>query len=362
MTVKKKFVLKKSGIRIYDAGGDLNKRWFIEWKNQHLKTIRSYKGINTHRSAAARYAAIDSLIAAILDEHHDPYSDSPRMIQHMNEYIQFRSSHLREKSHQTYQSRLKVFADWYQGQHIDARNASLFLDYLTADLGRSYTTRNDYRTFMKSVWKWMVKRGYYQNNPWLDTDKTKSVSIPARAFSSVQIAHLKRIMETSDPDLWLFCQMMFYTFIRPGEIRKMVVADLLFDERKILVRSEISKNGKEEFVIMPHPFVPVLQQKFLGADPTLFLFSSSGCPGHSMLGKNTMSTRHRKLLQGLNYSSQHKLYSWKHTGAKQAVMAGINVKELQLQLRHHSLDQVDQYLKSLGVQDLSNLAERFPQI
>ena len=56
------------------------------------------------------------------------------------------------------------------------------------------------------------------------------------------------------------------------------------------------------------------------------------------------------------------LYSWKHTGAVMAVKAGIHIKQLQIQLRHHSLDQVDQYLRDLGVSDLSDLARSFPGI
>ena len=47
------------------------------------------------------------------------------------------------------------------------------------------------------------------------------------------------------------------------------------------------------------------------------------------------------------------LYSWKHTGVVMAVKAGIHIKQLQIQFRHHGLDQVDQYLRDLGIQQIS---------
>lgn len=360
MAVKKKFVPKKSSIRIYDAGGDLSKRWFIEWRDNHLKPVRSYKGINSHITAAGRASAIDRLINEVTEIDLD--SDYPTLIRHIREYIRQKEKHLREKSHQTYLSRLNIFADWYDGRYMDHKSAESFLDFISAELGNSKTTRNDYRTWLKSVWKWMVKREYYSSNPWDDTEKVKTTTQPARAFSVAQIAHLRTIMTRHQPDLWLFCKFIYYTLIRPGEIRHMVVGDLLFDENKILVRSEVSKNGKEEMVVMPRAFVKDLESTYLGADPTLYLFTADGCPGENIIGKNTMSTRHRTLLKSLGYSSQHKLYSWKHTGAKQAVKAGVGLKELQLQLRHHSLDQVDQYLRSLGVDDMKNLSEKYPGI
>lgn len=45
-----------------------------------------------------------------------------------------------------------------------------------------------------------------------------------------------------------------------------------------------------------------------------------------------------------------------------AVKHGIHVKDLQLQLRHHSLDMVNEYLKNLGVMDSESLLNRFPGI
>jgi len=45
-----------------------------------------------------------------------------------------------------------------------------------------------------------------------------------------------------------------------------------------------------------------------------------------------------------------------------AIKAGIGVKQLQIQLRHHSLDETDKYLRQMGVRDVGNLRSDFPGI
>ncbi len=43
------------------------------------------------------------------------------------------------------------------------------------------------------------------------------------------------------------------------------------------------------------------------------------------------------------------MYSWKHTGNCNAYRAGADIKALQQQNRHHSLEMTDVYLRSMGL-------------
>lgn len=87
-------------------------------------------------------------------------------------------------------------------------------------------------------------------------------------------------------------------------------------------------------------------------------------PGQTLfpVAENNMYNRHKRILRALGFGKGYCLYSWKHTGAIQAVKNGVGVKELQIQLRHHSLDQVNEYLRQMGVWDLKNLQANFPAI
>ena len=62
-----------------------------------------------------------------------------------------------------------------------------------------------------------------------------------------------------------------------------------------------------------------------------------------------MGNRFRRLITELHLGKDYTLYSWKHSGVVAAYNAGIDIKTIQNQCRHHSLEQTDIYLKSLGL-------------
>jgi integrase len=197
----------------------------------------------------------------------------------------------------------------------------------------------------------------------------KGKSKPLQYFQDHQVRRIRDYLLTCDPELWLFCQFVYFCFIRPrSELRFLKVGDIYFEERKILIRSEFyeqepgeclppgAKNHQSQFVTIPDAFYPYIEhlQYF---SPNSYVFPGVG---GGPMGKNTMGNRFRQALDKLGFGKNFQMYSFKHTGAAKAVKAGIGLKELQLQLRHHSLDQVNEYLRGLGVMDFENLRENFP--
>ncbi|MCX6270509.1 MAG: hypothetical protein NTU44_04675 [Bacteroidetes bacterium] len=60
----------------------------------------------------------------------------------------------------------------------------------------------------------------------------------------------------------------------------------------------------------------------------------------------------------MGLTQDYKFYSLKHTGAVKAIKY-IPVKDLQMQLRHHSLDQVDAYLRQMKAVESEELRTPF---
>jgi len=83
-------------------------------------------------------------------------------------------------------------------------------------------------------------------------------------------------------------------------------------------------------------------------------YHSHGRDKDKPVSKNVMGSRYRKLTKDLKLNKDYTLYSWKHSGVVAAYKAGIDIKTIQSQCRHHSLEQTDIYLKSLGLNE--NLA------
>ena len=131
-----------------------------------------------------------------------------------------------------------------------------------------------------------------------------------------------------------------------------------------MVRKEIAKNKHDQYVQIPNAFLETLRaMDFESQAPNDYIFSGDGFFGNKMIAQNKMSLHHQNILKTLKFDTKrHKLYSWKHTGAVAVVKAGIHIKELQNQLRHASLDQVNAYLRDLGLADMEGIKNNYPTI
>ncbi|MDW3645516.1 MAG: site-specific integrase [Bacteroidia bacterium] len=356
MTTNKK-IYSPDELKVYDAGGDISKRWFIHYQELG-KRKKVYGDINRFKNAEDRYAAIQILKSKLLH----PNAKRTAVASLLYEYLEHKKSTLRRKTWMDYSSKFKTFEEFYKGGVFTPLHAEEFSDFLLEVKSLHTTTHNDYIRLMRGAFSWLVKRGKFKINPFKNTDYKKSVSTPALYFQPYQIEELREAILEKDPGLWLFVQFVYYCFVRPGELRFMKASDILWEDRLLLMRPEVSKNKKQQYVRIPDAFYPKLYKAFHGCKSGNYLFGKDGLPGPGHLSYNTMGNRHRKILRSLKYPKGYMLYSWKHTGAVMAVKAGIHIKQLQIQLRHHSLDQVDQYLRDLGVSDLSDLARSFPGI
>ena len=142
----------------------------------------------------------------------------------------------------------------------------------------------------------------------------------------------------------------------------MKISDFDFEKGEITIRGDISKNNKTENVVIPQNFMTILiENKIHLADQNHFVFSTCGMPGIKEVSRDYFSKKHTETTKELKISNSYSLYSWKHTGNKNAINAGISVKKLQLQNRHSDLRTTSIYLQSLTTEDMKDVKEKFPE-
>ncbi|MCI4667438.1 MAG: tyrosine-type recombinase/integrase [Bacteroidia bacterium] len=357
---KKIFVL--TPVKIYSGGKnqDLSKQWFVYFTDSLGKRRRVYGNLSQYQTVPERLAAARLLKREV--EENLEFLGLPVLIQFLHKFLEYKKKTVRKRTYESYLSKSRVFIDYYDGGDFERVQAELFLDYLIYEKGLSTGTRNDFRVFLSMFFGHLVERQQWPSNPFEFTKKLKESRQPARYFRPNQVKHLMRVFREERPTLTLFVEMMFYTFIRPAELRKLRISAIDWEEKRIWIDGSFSKNKKTQAVKIPIALENSLEI-FQELPLNWYLFGRvGGTPGPDPVGINYFTKQHLQILRKLGYPPEYKLYSWKHTGAAMAIKAGINIKELQLQLRHHSLDQVDQYLRQLGVQDLENLANLFPKI
>ncbi len=351
MIEEKKILLCIEDFKVNNAGGDLTKQWFVYY-NVEGKRYKKYGKINSFHTKAARMRAAKELILVLVDIPVTIKIKKDKLFEELYEYLEDNKGFWRKKTYQSVKSKLDVLFEKVNGKLTQVR-IQKFFKWLSVN--RSMTTYNHYHQILKFLLKGINKTQLLDG-----IRRVKAHKIPALYFQKHQVNRLKKYISEHDPQLWLFIKFIFYTFIRPGEIRQLRVNDVLFEEAKIIVRANVSKNKKQQYVAIPNHFINDLEHlKYLS--PNDYIFKSKR-DFSKPIGINTMSSRHRKILNKLGFGIEYKLYSWKHTGAVFFIQNGGRVKELQIQLRHHSLDQVDAYLRQMGITDLDDLRINFPEI
>jgi integrase len=244
--------------------------------------------------------------------------------------------------------------------NFDKLRAVYFDDYLLVECGYTAKTVNGQIAYMKSLFQVLIEREIILNNPFKNIKKHKeSQSRKNLAFNVGQITRIKKIIEEKDPQLWLFIQFIYYCFLRPNEIRQLEHKYVHLDDKKIFIPSQISKNGKDGYVSIPDNFYNLLRESeyFKGEQQYIFQARGRGEP----ISKNVMCRRFHELIKDLNLGEDYTLYSWKHSGVVAAYNAGVDIKTIQSQCRHQSLEQTDIYLKSLGL-GVSHAMNKIPHL
>ena len=391
--------------QINNRGGDMDKTWYVYYSYRHPKTgkmkrFKESKGINHHATKKARTAACKKIVQTYtrkLNEGWNPFTDGDRLyadnisytqqpgkpyestsekfehtIEHyLSETLENHKVNIRPATFQAYQTHARKFVDWLEKNNLDQQRISLFT---TADAQKFLNemrlpngkmvhikTRWAYRNNLKRLFNLLLKQSnVITENPFSNTELPPAETTQAkRAFRPMEIEKIKKYcLKHKQEEIWAVIQFIYYTFIRPGELRNIKVNDIDLDRGVITVRADISKNKKKQDVTIPKAFISFLTEYIQDRYPKHFVFGLNG----RRRGEEFFRLRMKAILDELGFESDVSLYSWKHTGVIAFYNRTKNIKAVQQQLRHHSLDQVNAYLHSLGLNINEEARDNFPTL
>lgn len=334
----------------------MEKRWFIEYyrplHNGHsTERVRVYGKLNYKRTFEERMAEALRLMAEIRTE-------KKNIIQAALD----NKTGIRKHTRQTFQNHLNNFFRWWTKDPVllTEADAEKYLGYLYSE-GYAKKTVHANRGTLYMLYKACKKKKEVAENPFEEVKAPKVRGKSKMYFTAGQRGQLKAWMSKHDPQLWLSCQLLYYAFIRPEEQRFTKVGDIYLDQGVIEVRGEVAKNAKTERVVVPKQLRIVLRYYVRNYTPEMFLFTNQLKPGMHPVGHNYFNYRHRKALAACGITGNYSHYSWKHSGAKELHDARFPIKYIQMQLRHSSLEETDEYLKNLSLGDWEPLQEEFPE-
>ena len=324
---------------------------YVSYYTTERKRVRISRGLNKIVGYNARWKAARQLADSIEEQ----YRQEKPLEHQLDEWVKSRKPFLREKSYYGYRSKIGIFLRFVGERRI---SKSLITEYFTHRAGfvSSGTLHDDY-IYLRRAFAGITDEDFFGH-----IDIPSANPETKKHYRRRQIVKIKAYLEREDPNLWFACQCVYYLFIRPGsELRLLKVHHFDLDEWRVHIPPSISKNRKNDYVLIPDQFRDDVEDYLEDKLPGDFLFpakqvSRAGKP----IGKNTMMNHYRKHMKALGFGLGYSMYSWKNTGAIACVKAGVHPKILQLQLRHSSLEMTDRYLRRMGLKDMGDLAVKFP--
>lgn len=339
--------------------------------------IKVYAGINRGTTIEARKRLADTILSGWDPEKYFRW-DKPQSIPVVNKneklillINQFYNDQLdwKIRTRQTYRTILNVFYRWLRNNSLNnimpanfsTDNAREFMREQVSVYHVSNSTFNARKAFLYSVWDhWRIYCRHFKiiQNPFEAIRSLPESKTPKKIFTVEDRTLIKNYVSKHHPDLMLFIEYAYYTFLRPpAEIRALQVGDHDFDKWTITVSSKKSKTNKRRKHAVPTVFQTSIAH-FQQMNSDFFVFGAGGKPGKFPMAKNRMIELHRRVMDHLGFSSDYSLYSWRHTAACEMYLEKQDIRLVQQAMQHSSIATTEKYLRNLGALDDPRLYER----
>jgi integrase len=357
---KKNISFTELGIIFRDFGGDLSKRWYIEYYENGIRQ-RAYKSINRYDSLEERKAVALSAMTGIavmlqkLQEENSMDSNKVKISEALQKALDFLNVGKKRKTRQSRQSNLNSFVAFCNEKKIR------YIKDVTIDVARSFVvhiaqqranaTINGYIERLSAMFA-----AHSSHNPFGAIKTYVCDCEPTPTFTKEQSERLAAHIAESDPQLWLFVRLLHNCLIRPNsELRLVQVKHIDFERHRIAIPASDSKNRTYMKVVVPDCMWNEIE-KFKSYPSNYYIFSAKQTPDEKKVGYNYFYNHHRKCLESCGlFGDGLTLYSWKPQGTIAMAEQNIPRIEIQRQGRWKDGTQLDTYLATYGVDNMTHM-------
>lgn len=366
-------------------------RWFVFFSvrnpmNGKMKRYKIYSSLNSVNNLEDKFALADRLIKKYSEKliagwlpqdlikkvsTEIEYNNNRKLNQTWEKvlpaYLEEIRPALRYGTYTTYKSKISVFLRFLQMKKIaqndiSATNNTIIKEYyahLFNDRHNSNKMINHHTRLFKKICNDLIIQKIIHVNYFKDVPKYQQLKVTPQVLPDHLLYTIKDYFIEHDPQMWTILQFIFYCFIRPIELRFTRLKYIDFNTGYITIPANISKNKKTQRVIIPDHFLEYLTtREYNRADPDFYIFTFDGKPGPVPLSKNFMWRKFDLMRQKLGISKDYKFYSFKHTGGLKLWKSGADPIDIKTQFRHHSLDQVLDYIRALEGQDSPHIRKQ----
>ena len=235
--------------KIYDAGGDTSKRWYVYFYYRNPQTGKMerqspiYQNANRIKDARERkkyLTDIRNVLEKMLNEgcvptayQKDAYSENKEI--NIKDAIELAINNakavMKESSFKDYSYRLKRFEKWLNEKPVYRNITNITKKTVTSFLNETLETtsaknRNNLRANLSIFFSFLEENEYVAEN---FIKKIKVINTkPERnkTYSQKQVQTIFETLEKQDKELHLFIKFISYNFLRPLEVCRLKVKDI----------------------------------------------------------------------------------------------------------------------------------------
>ncbi|WP_103867566.1 site-specific integrase [Aquimarina sp. I32.4] len=267
------------------------------------------------------------------------------------------------------------FINWAEKQeeplvHIEDINFHVIQDYqmhLLTGLKNKSKTHNNALGVISSFYNDCIEQQWVDGeNPLEKFDNLPTdYGTKNKPYTNEEVAKIKEYVLKNDPYLWTIITFIYYSFMRPVELRRLRVKDINLKANTISIKVEQSKSKRYDII----PIAPALRKiidemQLEQYDKNYFIFSSAKKPSKIPMGENYMSKHFREVKKhfGFDNDPDYTLYGFKHTACVNWYKEEKDIIKIQKMSRHTTVKTTERYLKSMGLLEDEKAVSRLPEI
>ena len=237
----------------------------------------------------------------------------------------------------------------------------LLLDEIYIERDNTAYTRDNYLGFLKSFSTYCINHNFISKNPTegISSLGKKSKKKKRTVITQEDLSKLTNYLQQKKPYFLLACYILYYCFIRPGEMSRLKLSNINLAKQTIFVPDDISKNRRDGTITLPAKVIHLMIDLHIFDNPThYYLFSDKFKPGEKRRTEKQFrdywATYVRKALK---FSDNYKFYSLKDTGITN-MLRHYDTLSVRDQARHGSILMTDTYTPH-DIQEANNLIKNY---
>ena len=380
---------KYSEPKIYNANGDVSKRWYVYYSYRNPLTDKLerqtpiYAGVNLYKLKNIRQKAIIILCRAIheiLENGYDPFTENIISNTEITKYtladainfvLDLKKSTLKENSYRDFRIRIKSFEKWlitngFENKFITTVNKKTVMNFLNYVLSNtSPKNRNNTRSNLSMFFQALEDNDIITENFIKKINVLKATPERNKTYSLKQEKDIFENLNVNDSLMLLFIKFISYNHLRPVEVIRLKIKDINIEDKLIYVRA---KNQPVKTKLIPEILLKDLPN-ISNINPDFYLFTPTGIgqdwTTNETDKRNYFSKRFKKVKDALNLNKDYGLYSFRHTFITKLYKEFIKSStpfeaksKLMLITGHTTMTALEKYLRDIDAElpeDYSNL-------